>query len=205
MPRKNKPFDPAAIERKRLEARRKEFESVDLQPDAATLPQNEAVKVDPVTRPDPAAQVTGNELRAQRQDVFTRLYQRDGLTNAQLEAARRLERDMAERAGEAGGTGALGTRVDCARSIPVSDRSLAAAERVDAALARIGRRDADLLCELIEPRRVHTSEADRWRVVVRLITGNRDRDGQADAVRTAAEALAKAYRVIDHQPRSRAA
>ena len=200
MPRK--PSDPATIARRTAERRRKDFASVDLAPEAADLPQNAAVLVEPVTRADPGAGVKGNEKRAQRQDVFARLYARSALTTPQLDAVRRLERDMAERRGEGdGGGGGLGTRVDCARPIPVSDRSIAAAERVEAAFARIGRRDAELLTELLEPRRVLTTEAERWRVVVRLITGETHSHAQGAAIRAAADNLAQAYRECDHSPR----
>jgi hypothetical protein len=199
---------------RRAEARRQSFASIGLAEDAADLLQNQAVTVEPVTRADATTGERGNDKRARRDDVFEALLRRgritarsseedrreDGRRAAALNAARRLERDMLIRRGEGGNAGEPTARVD-ESSPAVRPRwvvvMVEAGERVDAALSRVGHRDATLLCELIQPSRIITAEAERWRAVVRLMTGERHRNAQAARVRAACDNLAAGYADID--------
>lgn len=148
---------------------------------------------------------------AKRSDVFSRVLlltdrsaaDQERLT-ASLAAVRRLEHDVALRAGVTGG--GFGIHVDQGRPIPISDVSLLAGDRIKAVLALVGRRDAALLAELIEPRQVMTSdEQERWRQVVVMFTGETLPHAQSSAVRGACDNLARAYWEIDQAPRAKAA
>jgi hypothetical protein len=133
-----------------------------------------------------------------RDDVFDRLQARGALSAGAHGAVRRLEADMTERRGQ-GHAQERGPKVDCQTSRElVTQRSLDAGDRVDRALGLVGRRDATLLRELLEPRHVLAGDGlDRWRSVVRVITGEARPEVQAGAVRGAAENLAWAYAELD--------
>lgn len=193
MSRRTKPKSPEAMLAERAArlaaARMKDFEATGLQPEAALLPANSNVEV---RRKGPA-----HDGGARRTDVFDAL--RDGMMRGAYDAARRLERDMAERRGEAEGRsgGRILQRIDCAGgaggpdgvAVARLDRALGAGDRVDRALARIGGRDALLLGELIEP----TTAGRGWREIVRAVTGEENPVAQAAAVRAACANLAMAY------------
>lgn len=194
--RKLKPKSPAEIlaERAEIQAREKA--------DAAN-PANWGVDHAALSR-QPDVRVATSRARpgavqaARRDDVFDRLLARAALSAKAHAAVRRLDADMTERRGEGRGQ-ERGPKVDCQTSRDlVTQRTLDAGARVEGALALVGRRDAALLRELLEPRLVLAGDAlDRWRAVVRLITGESRPEVQAGAVRAASENLAWAYAEVD--------
>ena len=94
----------------------------------------------------------GTVQAARRDDVFDRLLARGALSASAHAAVRRLDADMTERRGE-GHAQERGPKVDCQTSRElVTQRTLDAGARVDRALGLVGRRDAALLQELLEPR-----------------------------------------------------
>ena len=139
---------------------------------------------------------------AQRKDVFRRMMEDTSLSTAGFDAARRLELDMAERRGSSGGGTGEKVSGTGARDL-VTQRMLDAGDRVEAALARVGRRDAAFLRELMEPRQVVDVPvpADRWKQVVAVMLGETNANAQGAALRSAVENLAWAYREIDNAPR----
>ena len=150
----------------------------------------------------------GRVQTARRDDVFDRLLARGALSQSAHQAIRRLDADMTERRGE--GERGSGEKVDGggARDL-VTQRMLDAGDRVDGlergVLPRVGRRDAGLLREMLEPRRVITGGLDRWRLVVATITGETNQHAQSAVLRAACDNLALAYQELDRTPRVRAA
>lgn len=176
--RKDPPKSPEQVMAERLAKRRQEFEAVGLQAEAANLATAAMLEVRPDSRK--------NALSARRVDVFDAL--KDGMASGAYDAARRLERDMRMRRGEHGSERST-ERVDEGVSLyGRHDRIIAAAERVEAVLSKIGERDAWLLSELIYPRIERT-----WRQIVAHITGESNPIAQAAAVRSACANLAQAY------------
>ena len=88
----------------------------------------------------------------------------------------------------------------------VSDRMLEAAETIDDVFRHIGAQDRSLLTELISPKSVITCpDVDRWRLVVAMVTGIRQRDAQSAVVKMAAQNLAAAMVTYDYKQGVRAA
>ena len=143
----------------------------------------------------------GKVQTARRDDVFDRFLARGAMSQPAHQAIRRLDADMTERRGE--GERGSGEKVDgCGSRDLVTQRMLDAGARVDAALALIGRRDALVLHELLQPRQVlATNGMERWRMVVLMLTGEQRDEVQAGVIRSAAENLVLAYRDIDAAPR----
>ena len=136
----------------------------------------------------------------QRHDCFHLLHARNAFAEGSLTCVRRLEREFAIRAGVRDAD--LQERVDRGPSTRgQEDAMVAAAWRIEAVLTVAGPVARKLLTELIEPRQVHAETPDRWRVVVRLLTGEKNEKAQAALVRNAAANLMLAYQVIDQQPR----
>ncbi len=200
MPRKAKPKSPTEILAERAEERARG------RADAAR-PETWGVNVEALGGQQDVRLVMQAGRRdsvrtARRDDVFDRLLARGALSASAHAAVRRLDADMTERRGE-GHAQERGPKVDCQTSRDlVTLRTLDAGARVDRALGLIGRRDAALLRELLEPRLVQAGAAlDRWRAVVRLITGEARPEVQAGAVRSACENLAWAYAEVDRAKR----
>jgi len=204
MPRKAKPKSTpkspgeivAELAARRAEARERDRAE-------AARPETWGVDVEALGRQDDVRLVMQGARRgavqsARRDDVFDRLLARGALSASAHAAARRLDADMTERRGQ-GHAQERGPKVDCQTSRElVTQRTLDAGARVDRALGLVVRRDAALLRELLEPRLVLAGEAlDRWRAVVRLITGEARPEVQAGAVRSAGENLAWAYAEVD--------
>lgn len=185
--KKAKPKSPELIaeeKRARLAAQRaQDFAAVGLQPDASTLAANADIVV---TRKGPK---TLDAVR--RQDVFDLL--RDGMETGAYDAVRRLERDMRVRRGE-NDRGSPVSRVDNGADRERFDNALAAGERVDRALGRIGERDAWLLGELIYP--IMPGQRT-WRETVEFITAETNPHAQAAAVRSACANLRRAYEIAE--------
>ena len=150
----------------------------------------------------------GKVQTARRDDVFDRFLSRGALSQHAHQAIRRLDADMTERRGE--GERGAGEKVDGsgARDL-VTQRMIDAGDRIDGlengVLPRVGRRDAGLLREFLEPRRVITGGLNRWRLVVATLTGETNEQAQGAALRASCDNLALAYQEIDRAPRRRAA
>jgi hypothetical protein len=189
--RLRKPRSPQAIaadRTARLAAERaRDFAAVGLQPEAARLAANSDIEI----RRASARHAEG----ARRADAFDAL--RDGMARGAYDAARRLQADMAVRRGEHASGGRTLMRIDCAGggagpdggAVQRLDRSRGAAARIDAALAKVGARDALLLGELIQP----TTSGRTWREIVRAVTGEENPVAQGAVVRAACANLAMAY------------
>lgn len=147
----------------------------------------------------------GKVQTARRDDVFDRFLARGALSQHAHQAVRRLDADMTERRGE--GERGSGEKVDGSGACDlVTQRMIDAGDRVDEALRLVGRRDALLLHELLEPRQVlATNGLERWRMVVVVMTGESGKDAQPAVIRSACENLVHAYREIDARPRPRPA
>lgn len=212
MPRKKRDTPEQAAAKaaeKRAQERRAGFESVGLSPEAADLDQNEGVVVEQMKRTDAKAGERGNEKRARRDDVFDMLLRSEGVEaeeahrrRAALVAVRRLEKDILIRMGD-GDRGQ--SRVDSGFGGGRTDAQIDAGIRLDAVLARIGRRDAELLSELISPFKVISNAPQRWRVVAVRLTGELNAMAQAARIRGACDNLAEAFFDIDRKPRRAAA
>jgi hypothetical protein len=182
--RKIAPKAPADIATERLARRARDFEAVGLSASAAGLASNDAVEV----RREGRSHAEG----ARRLDAFEAL--REGMTPGAYDAARRLERDLTVRFGEHDRGRAM-VRVDCDGGVGPgrTDQMLAAGQRVDLVLGRLGRRDGWLLLELIRPSPDTWLARPTWRAVVAHITGEENDRGQAAIVRNICANLAEAY------------
>ena len=138
---------------------------------------------------DPAARL----VRVRRQDVFDLFLARGKLSREAHDAVRRLQADLAILHRSPGGVASLAPKVDRSRAgDDVSDRRLAAGERVMAALDRCGAASARLLAGLCEPAALGAGR--EWRAVVATVTGETLADAQGALLRVACENLAGAYR-----------
>ncbi len=134
----------------------------------------------------------GRVSHAHRTDVFERLHERGSLSEGQLAAVRRLERDMGLRAGLFRPPSDL-VKVDAqARTEGASQRMLEAGARVETALGATGPRCALLLRALVEPAVLKGASVD-WRDAVARETGEHNPHAQAARVRTACDNLMLAY------------
>lgn len=177
--RLKKPKTPEQIAYEKAMQRKADFATVELQPEAANLPKSQDIEVRRTDRQTVAG--------ARRTDAFDLL--RDSMDRGAYDAARRLEADMRQRRGEADKGRAL-SRCSSNLTDPM-DAKLKAGDRVDAALKRVGDRDAWLLTELIYP----TIPRETWRDTVAHVTGETNASAQAAAVRAACANLALAYAV----------
>lgn len=167
---------------------------------AMDLPSNAEVRSESETRT--------KTRRVTRYDCFGILYSRGALANdedtarARLAAVRRLEETLAERMRLEGLAGSVGG----GRPIPISDRSLMAAECLDDIASRTGTLSYALICALIEPS-VHSGQpVNNWRAIVERKTGEFRHTTQANLVRVAAQNLLDAWQAYDREgPMRRAA
>ena len=181
------------------ERREKDFARVQLQPDAAALPANADVQVERAERAGEGQR--GNVERARRMDAFESLRSSMARHEGAYDAARRLEKDVLMRRGEAD-TGAPIMRVDSGKLISPRQYAMAeAGERVDAIVAMLPRRDAWLILELISPTSQATKDATCWRGVVEYVTGETHVNSQGTVVRSACINLAEAYAKQDNLSR----
>lgn len=173
---------PEQIAAEKAARRAADFASVGLDPAAAALTANDGIEI---RRKDQK-----HEHTARRADVFDVL--KEGMQPGCYDAARRLEHDMALRRGE-GDRGRAMSRVDCEAVSDRTDAMIAAAERIEAVLARVGEVDAFLLTELIEPSPASRLARPGWRDVVAYVTGEEHAMGQGARVRSACANLHLAY------------
>ena len=223
--RTTRPFDPAAAERQRqaqtqtraqtrgqppaqVQARltkaaelRAQAQAEALRPDTwgvdrapLTLAANADVQAKTDTR--------GRVVSAHRTDVFETLHARGGLGEAELAAARRLERDIGLRAGLFRPETSYVLIDSQGSSEGITQRMVEAGRRVDAALAGVGPRQALLLRALIEPAMLQ-GRAVAWRDVTARETGEDNPHAQAAMVRAACADLVLAYQAIDAGPKAR--
>ena len=195
--KRSKPKNPEQIAAEKRRARAQDFGALNMQPEAANLPANESIEVRRESRQSLAG--------ARRLDVFEALRAKTkakpksndppALDAASYAAARKLEADMREQRGEFD-RGRNLHRVDETQDSEggYMDRRIAAAERVEAALKRVGDRDAYLLTQLIYP----TIPCDHWRKIVFYVTGETNPHAQAAAVRSACANLAGSDRPAHH-------
>lgn len=176
----------------KLAARRQDMEAVGLPPEAANLHTQDNIEITRKAEKRDGKVVEENSAR--RLDAFEAL--KPTMAPGCYDAARRLERDMLIRRGEADRGKATG-RVDHALDLDHA-RALTmieAGDRVDEVLARLGDRDLWLLTELI------TGHLDRpqWRQTVAHITGEQQANAQGAAVRAATVNLRDAYVAIERK------
>lgn len=151
------------------------------------------------TGADVALDLKGRVKWAYRGDIFDTLAKREAITDAQLSGIRRLQRDMAERAGIGGGnTEDLGTFVDGGNgdAAGVTQRMVDAGARVDDVLAMVGPPASRVLRDLLEPP-VTTGASPDWRAVIAHHTGETYEKSQPALLRFAAQSLADCYACID--------
>jgi hypothetical protein len=188
--------DPLAIARLRAAEREKARDPANwgLDREALRLAANTGVE----TRVDPA----GRLMRARRQDVFDVFFTRGRLSQAALNAVRRLQADIALLHALAGGVGVYAERVDRSRADEnLPDARNKAGRRVSAALSLAGPANARLLLALCEADAA-LGRATDWRALVERETGERQADAQGAILRAAGENLAGAFAILDRRPAS---
>jgi hypothetical protein len=155
---------------------------------ALRLPANTDVEA----RKDSGGRVT----RARRQDVFDLFFARGRLSQAALDAVRRLQSDVATLHALAGGVSAYAERIDRSRcGDGPTDARLRAGRRIEAALALAGPANARLLLALCESDAALGRDAD-WRTLVERETGERLADAQSAILRAACNNLAEALAIL---------
>lgn len=188
--------DPLAIARLRAAEREKARDPSNwgLDREALRLAANAGVE----TRVDPV----GRLMRARRQDVFDVFFTRGRLSQAALDAVRRLQADIALLHALAGGVAAYAERIDRPRADEyLPDARHQAGRRVSSALSLAGPANARLLLALCEADAVLGRAAD-WRALVERETGERLADAQGAILRAAGENLAGAFAILDRRPTS---
>lgn len=184
------------------EQRRRDFDAVGLQREAADLPQHGDIQITRAAEDRDGKTVDHNVAR--RTDAFDALKQS---MNSQpryhgcYDAARRFERDILLARCE-GDRGARSERVDCEPGREVEFRFVVAATDVAWLKTELPRRDFWLLSELIAPSREYENG---WRGTVYYVTGEDNPNAQGAAVRFACANLRDAYEAMDAQPKQRAA
>jgi hypothetical protein len=185
--------DPLAVARLRAVEREKARDPANwgLDREALRLAVNAGVE----TRVDPAGRLT----RASRQDVFDMFFTRGRLSQAALDAVRRLRADIALLHALAGGVAAYAERIDHSRADEnLPDARHRAGRRVSAALSLAGPANARLLLALCEADAALGRTTD-WRTLVERETGERLADAQGAILRAAGENLAGAFAILDRR------
>lgn len=192
MARRNKPQDAR-------EQRRRDFEAVGLQREAADLRQNGNIEVTR-TAEDREGKTVDHDV-AVRRDAFDALkasMNQEPRFHGCYDAARRFERDVLLARCEAD-TGRSMERVDDA---PKGEfRFILAASNVAWLKKALSRRDFWLLYELIAPSQEYEGG---WRGAVAYVTGEDNPNAQGAAVRGACANLRDAYEAMDEKGRKAA-
>lgn len=185
--RRHKPTDPEAV---RLAKRSQALAAVGMQPEAAGLPQHDAVET---TRMGEERE-TGNKKAghdvAKRVDAFLAL--RDGMEVGCYDACRRFEREVLESLKQAD-RGPRTERVDCDDGRDKEFRFIASAVSVAKVRQRLAERDFWLLSELVSP----SIEGETWRQTVGRITGEENWNVQGGIIRHVSVSLREAYDALD--------
>lgn len=199
------PSDPQAIARQRAEERALAAQSLAKAREADPSRWGEIDDADRIA----ALHTQGVDVRldhrgrissAQRGDIFHRLAARDAITPDQHRAVRRLEADMAIRAGRGGANDDM-VFVDGASgggSQGFAQRQVDAGMRVDAALAMVGPPASRVLKEILEPAAALGADVD-WKAAISRITGEKDEGVYTALLRFACQALADCYQTIDKE------
>lgn len=175
------------------EKRARDFQSVGLSADSASLRTSADLTVEPAQRGE--AGKRGHEDRARRVDAFEAL--KDGLQRLGVYAiARKYEVDVVTAAGEHDRGRSL-NRVDGDRPGGREDDMIDASKRVKFVRGQIGAFNANLLDELISPSALTRLCGPTWRDTVSLIAHETNEHAQAAVVRLACLSLAAAYRAWD--------
>lgn len=137
-------------------------------------------------------------VTARRLDVFQLLFEQrpnPAITQAQLDAVRRLEQEMAmaEGVGLTGDNAGVRSSSEGAPGQNVSQRMVDAARRLEGVYARLGPTNKVLLVALLSPQ-FKGALLTRWREVVEGVTGETNDRAQLGAVRMALTNLAVIYR-----------
>lgn len=181
-----KPFDPAAAARLEAETRN----------DPSRWGVNEAAMAGEANADVGGEDATRTKVRrVLRYDVFSMLVSRSSIDAGQLAVVRRLQDDVAVRFRVDGLVG--GVSVDGGAGTPVSERSLQAAERIEAVMGWVGFLSSRLLISLIEPAARSGQPVQNWRAVVKAVTGEDDDKAQTAMVRMSTENLRVAYQRWD--------
>ena len=154
------PSSPADIARRRAERanqgvvremiRRRERETVPTRYEEAGLSFERALALE-AQGVDFAVDHAGRLKRAHRGDVFHRMAQRDAITTEQHAAVRRLERDLALRAGLNPDGASDRVMVDCSGDREgVTQRQVDAGKRVDEVLTMVGPPASRVLSAILE-------------------------------------------------------
>lgn len=133
-------------------------------------------------------------IHARRSDAFDLLHAAGGLTDAEHQAARRLYRDFALRAGVKDHDPRLDRDDNSSPRSPI-DYMIEAGGRVEEALAWAGPASARVLRALMEP--LLRGEIRVWRVIVQEETGKTERHAQGTVVQQACANLAAVYDLVD--------
>lgn len=192
MARKSKPKTAAQIAEELLTRKRQAFGAIGMQPDAATLPSQQAIEVTRAGESRDGRKVDDDSARRLDQIEEVRSLFRKRECGGCYDALRRLEYDMTVRRGE-GDRGRTLERVDGDSTKDLADKIIQAGERIDGVKARLSRRDWTLVKEMIAP----TQAWGGWRALVFHVTGEENDHAQAGALRSAAVNLRDAYEDYD--------
>lgn len=189
---RSRPKSAAELEALRIVKRAQDLEAVGLAPDAAVLETQADIEITRTAEKRDGRTVQENSAR--RLDAFEAL--KATMAPGCYDAARRLERDLLIRAGQADRGQPMmrvdgGPDPDHARAL----RMIAAGDRVDAVLGRLSERDVWLLTELI----VGCPERREWRGSVAHITGEVNPNAQGAAVRAACVNLRDGYAAVERR------
>jgi hypothetical protein len=202
MARRRKPKSPEQIA---LEAAQKRAAEREAEKNPATFGVNEKAMSE--AQNDAVATIRnkrGKVIHAYRSDVFDLLMSRNGLSVCEHEAARKLQADIATRAGlNAPEVNLVVIDSSGSREV-VTTRMLDAGRRVDAVLLYCGYETARLLRALIEPTAIQ-GLVIVWRSVVKTTTGIEESHAQAALVQIACRNLMHAYRTFEDQEIRRSA
>ena len=169
---------------------------------AANLPATKRIAEAKRAAPGETVEIRkiGRELFARRSSWMDRLLSKG---SEEWTAVNRLSDLFAQRLGH---DDRMSGGISSGSRSLVSDRMLEAAETIDDVFRHIGAQDRSLLTELISPKSVITCpDVDRWRLVVAMVTGIRQRDAQSAVVKMAAQNLAAAMVTYDYKQGVRAA
>jgi hypothetical protein len=199
------PSDPQAIARQRAEERALAAQRIAKERDAdparwGEIDDAERIEALRAQGADVRLDFRGRVSSAQRGDIFHRLAARDAITPDQHRAVRRLEADMAIRAGRGGANDDM-VFVDGASGggcQGFAQRQVDAGIRVDRVLAMVGPPASRVLKEILEPAAALGADVD-WKAAIARITGEKDDGVYTALLRFACQALADCYAAIDKE------
>ena len=152
-------------------------------------------------RSQPGSVIIGRDHKTphRRLDVFGLMFERKALTERQVDAVRRLQRDLELADGVSDHERPM-QRLDGLGGGPNWDRMIDASKRSAAALKACGLRDGRMLAELCNPT-TRGGVLTRWRDIVQRLTRETNAHAQSAAVRSAVVRLEEHYIGADNAPR----